>query len=43
MCTYFTLSSFRSDKINKKAADLALQKSFLIVKIVLEELSFFIF
>lgn len=45
MCTYFTLSSFRPDKINKEAADLALQKCFLIVKIILEELrlNFFLF
>lgn len=43
MCTYFTLSSFRPDKINKKAADLALQKSFLIVRIIPEELRVFFF
>lgn len=43
MCTYFTLSFFRPHKINKEAADLALQKCFLIVKIILEELRLFIF
>lgn len=45
MCTYFTLSSFRLSKINKEAADLALQMCFLMVTIILEELRliFFIF
>lgn len=42
ICTYFTLSSFRTSEVNKEA-ELALQICLLLVAIILEELRLIFF